>query len=54
MFGGETEEGGEPELVAADLAMYEAKEHGRDDLAHHRTSDDRRPRTAATLPVLGE
>jgi len=30
MFGGETEEGGEPELVAADLAMYEAKEQGRD------------------------
>ena len=30
MFGGETEEGGEPALVAADLAMYEAKEQGRD------------------------
>jgi len=30
MFGGETEEGGEPALVAADLAMYEAKERGRD------------------------
>jgi diguanylate cyclase (GGDEF)-like protein/PAS domain S-box-containing protein len=30
MFGGETEEGGEPALVSADLAMYEAKEQGRD------------------------
>ncbi|MEK6252534.1 MAG: EAL domain-containing protein [Actinomycetota bacterium] len=30
MFGGETEEGGEPTLVSADLAMYEAKEQGRD------------------------
>jgi diguanylate cyclase (GGDEF)-like protein/PAS domain S-box-containing protein len=30
MFGGETEDGGEPALVAADLAMYEAKEQGRD------------------------
>jgi len=30
MFGGETEEGGEPALVAADLAMYEAKDQGRD------------------------
>ncbi len=30
MFGGDTEEGGEPALVAADLAMYEAKERGRD------------------------
>ena len=30
MFGGETEEGGEPALVSADLAMYEAKENGRD------------------------
>jgi EAL domain-containing protein (putative c-di-GMP-specific phosphodiesterase class I) len=30
MFGGETEQGGEPALVAADLAMYEAKEQGRD------------------------
>jgi diguanylate cyclase (GGDEF)-like protein/PAS domain S-box-containing protein len=30
MFGGETEDGGEPALVAADLAMYEAKEAGRD------------------------
>jgi diguanylate cyclase (GGDEF)-like protein/PAS domain S-box-containing protein len=30
MFGGENEEGGEPALVAADLAMYEAKEQGRD------------------------
>jgi diguanylate cyclase (GGDEF)-like protein/PAS domain S-box-containing protein len=48
MFGGETEEGGEPALVAADLAMYEAKEQGRDRVvlvdepgdvkAHKRTS----------------
>ena len=30
MFGGETENGGEAALVAADLAMYEAKEQGRD------------------------
>ncbi|MDQ2939685.1 MAG: EAL domain-containing protein [Actinomycetota bacterium] len=30
MFGGETEEGGEPALISADLAMYEAKEQGRD------------------------
>ncbi|HEY8778342.1 MAG TPA: diguanylate cyclase, partial [Solirubrobacterales bacterium] len=30
MFAGETEEGGEPALVSADLAMYEAKENGRD------------------------
>jgi diguanylate cyclase (GGDEF)-like protein/PAS domain S-box-containing protein len=33
MFGGETEDGGEPALVAADLAMYEAKEQGRDRVA---------------------
>jgi EAL domain-containing protein (putative c-di-GMP-specific phosphodiesterase class I) len=30
MFAGDTEEGGEPAMVAADLAMYEAKEQGRD------------------------
>ncbi len=30
MFGGDAEQGGEPALVAADLAMYEAKEQGRD------------------------
>jgi diguanylate cyclase (GGDEF)-like protein/PAS domain S-box-containing protein len=30
MFAGDTEEDGEPAMVAADLAMYDAKEQGRD------------------------
>ncbi len=36
-------------MVCADLAMYEAKEQGRNGLAHYRTEDHDRPRIASQM-----
>jgi diguanylate cyclase (GGDEF)-like protein/PAS domain S-box-containing protein len=53
MFGGETEDGGEPALIAADLAMYEAKEQGRDRIAVTEESEEATVHRASRLSTSG-
>jgi diguanylate cyclase (GGDEF)-like protein/PAS domain S-box-containing protein len=41
-------------MVNADLAMYEAKENGRNRYAHYRTDEDQRPRIESQMHWAGE
>ncbi len=49
MFAGDTEEDGEPAMVAADLAMYDAKEQGRDRVVLGEDSKDAEPSSHSGL-----
>ncbi len=41
-------------MVNADLAMYEAKEHGRNRFAHYRTDEHERPRVESQMKWASE